>query len=62
MQAKIISFDELLDRIKRKNVDDILYVDIKEKEVLYFYEITTDSLAYYSEDNGFFISVKGDCD
>lgn len=60
MQVKIISFDCLLDRIKRKNIDDILYVDIKEEEVMQLYEVDIDKLAYYSRDDGFFIKVTED--
>lgn len=59
MQIKIISFDYLLDRIKRKNIDDILYVDIKEEEVMQLYEVDVDKLTYYSRDDGFFIKVTG---
>ena len=39
MQVKIISFDYLLDRIKRKNIDDILYADIKEKKLCRFMKL-----------------------
>ena len=60
MQVKIISFDYLLDRIKRKNIDDILYVDIKEEEIMQLYEVDIDKLAYYSRDDGFFIKVTED--
>lgn len=60
MKAKIISFDYLLDRIKRKNIDDILYVDIKEEEVMQLYEVDIDKSAYYSRDDGFFIKVTED--
>ena len=60
MQVKIISFDYLLDRIKRKNIDDILYADIKEEEIVQLYEVDIDKLAYYCRDDGFFIKVTED--
>ena len=60
MQVKIISFDYLLDRIKRKNIDDILYADIKEEEIVPLYEVDIDKLAYYCRDDGFFIKVTED--
>ena len=62
MQVKIISFDYLLDRIKRKNIDGILYADIKEEEIVPLYEVAVDKLAYYSRDDGFFIKVTEDGD
>lgn len=55
MKAKIILFDEVLDSIKAKNIDDIFYVDMKEKEVFPLYEIMVNFLTYYSEEYGFFI-------
>lgn len=38
MQVKIISFDYLLDRIKRKSIDDILYADIKADKIKVYRE------------------------
>lgn len=57
MQAEIISFDDILDRIERKNIDNILYVDIKEKGVMPLYEVYTDTLVHYCRDDGFFVKV-----
>lgn len=60
MQVKIISFDCLLDRIKRRNIDDILYADIKKEEIMPLYEVDIDTLTYYCRDDGFFIKVTED--
>lgn len=60
MKAKIISFDEVLDKIKTKNTDNIFYVNIRDKEVEPMYDVSVSFLAHYSKDCGFFIEdIKG---
>lgn len=62
MKAKIISFDEVLDKIKTKNIDNIFYVNIKDKEVEPMYDVSVSFLAYYSKDYGFFIEKMKECE
>ena len=53
MQAKIISFDEVLDAIKRGNIKNIYIIDILSRFVQRLSDVEVDSLVSEREDSVF---------
>lgn len=53
MKAKIISFDEVLDRIKSGNIKNIYIIDILSRFVQKVSDVEVDSLVQDREDNIF---------
>lgn len=53
MQAKIISFDEVLERIKSGNVKNIYIIDILSRFVQKLSDVEVESLVKDREDNVF---------
>lgn len=53
MQAKIISFDEVLDRIKSGNIKNIYIIDILSRFVQKVSDVEVNSLVQDREDNIF---------
>ena len=56
MEAKIISFDEVLDKIKSEDIDGIYFVSLCAKDILSLDGLNANFLAYYRH-RGFFIKV-----
>jgi len=59
MQVKIISFDEVLDKIKSEDIDGIYFVSLCAKDILSLDILNTNFLAHYRH-RGFFIKVTED--
>ena len=59
MQAEILSFDEVLDKIKSEDIDRIYFVSLCAKDILSLDVLNANFLAYYRH-RGFFIKVTED--